>query len=43
MDIDKQIIDEFEEKVVNHPEVSSDNWVQWSGICKRGRGGPKDN
>ena len=25
MDIDKQIIDEFEEKVVNHPEVCSSN------------------
>ena len=26
MDIDKQIIDEFEEKVVNHPEVIFDYW-----------------
>ena len=36
MDIDKQIIDEFEEKVVNHPEVISDYWNLLIGICKGG-------
>ena len=36
MDIDKQIIDEFEEKVVNHPEVKSDYWNLLVGIYKRG-------
>ena len=36
MDIDKQIIDEFEEKVVNHPEVIFEYWNLLIGICKRG-------
>ena len=32
MDIDKQIIDDFEEKVVNHPEVRFNSGIHLLGI-----------